>query len=79
MWSPTSSRTGPRGAICTCWASDGLTRELTNGEIAEILRRLVPTPEPTPHDLQSACHELICAANQNGGRDNITVLLLALL
>jgi len=69
----------PQGGDLYLLASDGLTRELTNGEIAEILRRLVPTPEPTPHDLQSACHELICAANQNGGRDNITVLLLALL
>jgi serine/threonine protein phosphatase PrpC len=58
-------------------ASDGLTRELENEEIAEVLRRLIPTP--TVSELQEASRALIDAANARGGRDNITVLLLAFL
>ena len=58
-------------------ASDGLTRELSNEQIAEILRRLVPTPAPTQPELQAACAGLIAGANERGGRDNITVLLVA--
>ena len=50
-------------------ASDGLTRELDDDAIAHILSRAT--------SLESACHALIDAANANGGRDNITVLLLA--
>ncbi len=60
-------------------ASDGLTRELTNEAIAGVLARLVPTPTPMQSELQMACHGLIEAANESGGRDNITVLLLAFL
>jgi PPM family protein phosphatase len=50
-------------------ASDGLTREVDDDEIAQILGG-------TP-DLETACQSLIDAANANGGRDNITVLLLS--
>ncbi|WP_255551299.1 PP2C family serine/threonine-protein phosphatase [Granulicella sp. dw_53] len=56
-------------------ASDGLNRELTDAEIATILAD-VPSPATEP-DLAAACGTLIAAANQHGGRDNITVLLLA--
>jgi len=50
-------------------ASDGLTRELSDPAIARIL---------TTHtaDLNAACDALIHTANANGGRDNITVLLI---
>ena len=52
-------------------ASDGLTRELDDSHIAEIL---TSTAGPT---LDPACQALIDAANDHGGRDNITVLLIA--
>jgi protein phosphatase len=52
-------------------ASDGLTRELEDAEIAQILTH---TSSPT---LEPACQALIDAANAHGGRDNITVLLVA--
>jgi protein phosphatase len=56
-------------------ASDGLTRELTDAEIALILSQ-VPI-QPHADTLESACHTLIDAANAHGGRDNITVVLIA--
>ncbi len=55
-------------------ASDGLTHEVSDGEIAEILRSV---KEPrTALCLTPACEALIKAANRNGGSDNITVLLV---
>jgi serine/threonine protein phosphatase PrpC len=52
-------------------ASDGLTRELNDDHIAEILTNTVgPTLDP-------ACQALVEAANNHGGRDNITVMLIA--
>ena len=56
-------------------ASDGLTRELTDPDIAKILAR-IPT-RTTSASLQPACQSLVDAANAHGGRDNITVLLIA--
>jgi PPM family protein phosphatase len=56
-------------------ASDGLTHEIGDGEIAEILAA-VATPK-TQKALTTACEALITAANRNGGNDNITVLLVA--
>jgi protein phosphatase len=50
-------------------ASDGLTRELDDIQIAQILTH-APALEP-------AAKALIDAANKKGGRDNITVLLVA--
>lgn len=58
-------------------ASDGLTRELTNTEIAGVLSRTIRSEPPVQTELQAACQGLIEAANANGGLDNITVLLLA--
>jgi PPM family protein phosphatase len=56
-------------------ASDGLTHEVSDEEIAEIL---VAIPKPqTKAALTKACEKLITAANRNGGNDNITVLLVA--
>src|SRR3984885_2321457 len=57
-------------------ASDGLTHEVDDEEISEILTA-IPKP-PTKASLTSACEALITAANRNGGNDNITVLLVAL-
>jgi protein phosphatase len=52
-------------------ASDGLTRELNDALIAEILTSTVGPA------LDSACQALVDAANNHGGRDNITVMLIA--
>jgi len=56
-------------------ASDGLTHEVDDEEISTILAA-IPKP-PTVTSLTAACEALITAANRNGGRDNITVLLVA--
>jgi protein phosphatase len=52
-------------------ASDGLTRELNDAQIARILTRA------SEHSIETACQALIDAANAHGGRDNITVLLIS--
>ncbi len=49
--------------------SDGLTRELSDAEIEAILR--------TEATLAARCDALVKAANQAGGQDNITCLLIA--
>ena len=56
-------------------ASDGLNRELTDADIATVLAD-IPSPPTEPY-LAAACKALITAANHHGGRDNITVLLVA--
>ncbi|WP_158943600.1 PP2C family serine/threonine-protein phosphatase [Granulicella sp. S190] len=56
-------------------ASDGLTHEVSDEEIADILSA-IPKPQ-TKAGLTTACEELITIANRNGGNDNITVLLVA--
>jgi len=48
--------------------SDGLSDPCKDDQIAEILTKYVD-------DLPKACRELVIAANQNGGPDNVTVLL----
>jgi protein phosphatase len=63
-------------------ASDGLTRELADADIARILAATLGLDDPAASipssgALEAAAHALIDAANQHGGRDNITVLLLA--
>jgi PPM family protein phosphatase len=50
-------------------ASDGLTRELTDAAIGDIL-------QAGESDLQAVCGALIAAANAAGGRDNITCVLV---
>jgi protein phosphatase len=52
-------------------ASDGLTRELSDDTIAHLLGEHAG-------NLDLACESLIAAANARGGRDNITVLLIAI-
>jgi protein phosphatase len=56
-------------------ASDGLTRELTDADIREVLRSIPATPDQ--RDLHRTCMALIDLANERGGGDNITVLLIA--
>jgi serine/threonine protein phosphatase PrpC len=51
--------------LCT----DGLTTMLPDAEIKEVLLRCLP-------NLERAARELIDAANEHGGEDNVTVLLL---
>jgi protein phosphatase len=48
--------------------SDGLNGEISDEQMQTILMK-------NGANLQQSCHELIEAANQNGGHDNITVLL----
>src|SRR4051794_4780433 len=57
-------RDGDRILLCT----DGLTGMVSEEEIETILKR---APDP-----QSAANELVAAANQAGGLDNITVVVL---
>jgi protein phosphatase len=51
--------------------SDGLTNMITDDRIVEIVASRTP-------DLQAACHALIAAANAEGGRDNVSVILAML-
>jgi protein phosphatase len=64
-------------------ATDGLTRELEDAQMEGILAEFVcRMGTDTTHDsvrqdaLKGACRALIDAANAQGGRDNITVLLI---
>jgi protein phosphatase len=50
--------------------SDGLTSMISNDEVGSILR--------TSHTLDDAAEALVRAANQSGGKDNITVILFRL-
>jgi PPM family protein phosphatase len=52
---------------CVLLCSDGLSGELTDGQIAEIL-----AAEPDP---KAACGRLVAQAEEHGGRDNITVVV----
>jgi len=51
--------------------SDGLTRELNDDEIAAVLARAA-----NGEDLDAACRALVERANEAGGRDNITCVLV---
>ena len=56
--------TGDRFLLC----SDGLSNEVTNEQMAAVLRRLA--------DPDEAAAELVRQANEHGGRDNITVVVV---
>jgi protein phosphatase len=55
---------GDRLMLC----SDGLVRELNDGQVASIMRRL--------GDPEEAAQELVSAAKTRGGNDNITVVIV---
>jgi len=59
-------------------ASDGLTRELEDEAIAQTISRAVAKSTEGKPNLGSLCQTLIDEANDAGGGDNITVLLLQL-
>lgn len=59
--------TGDRFLLC----SDGLSNEVTSDQMAAVLRRLA--------DPDEAAAELIRQANEHGGRDNITVVIVDVL
>ncbi len=56
---------GDRVLLC----SDGLTRMISDRELGEVLMRFDDDP-------QGACDYLIATANDNGGPDNITVIVI---
>jgi serine/threonine protein phosphatase PrpC len=56
----------PHDVVLLC--SDGLTRMVTEPEIAGTLQA-----QPNPHD---AVEKLVALANENGGADNVTVLVI---
>ncbi len=70
-------RTQPGDLYLLC--SDGLTRELDDDTLASILTSELSSGPIQQNDLDAACAALVDAANDHGGRDNITVLLLAIL
>ena len=57
-------RTGDRYLLC----SDGLTDEVTEAEIASVLR--------TVEEPEAAAEDLVRRANEAGGRDNITLIVV---
>jgi len=59
----------PRPGDIILMCSDGLSGEVADDKIRDIILARAA-------DLQGACHDLIEAANRNGGHDNITVVLV---
>ncbi len=57
----------PGDLILLC--SDGLTNMLSDGQILGIVLARIP-------DLEAACRDLVAAANEQGGRDNVSVVLV---
>ena len=57
-------------------ASDGLTRELSDTDICRTIHRVTTRKRAGQLDLASLCQTLVDQANDAGGGDNITVLLL---
>ena len=71
---PDIARHDPEPGDLFLLASDGLTRDLGEADLVRILSEAASqSPEP---DLPGLCQTLIDQANQAGGGDNVTVLLL---
>ena len=73
---PEVLRFDPRPGDIFLLASDGLTRDLADCDIAATFTRAVAHSADRPLNLQGLCQTLIDQANDAGGGDNITVLLL---
>jgi protein phosphatase len=58
----------PRPGETFLLCSDGLTGEVDDSVVEQVLRE--------ESSLVKACHRLVQLANDNGGRDNVTVILL---
>ena len=74
---PEIRRLEPRSGDLYLLASDGLTRELPDAMLAAAFREMIIRGKQTS-DLAALAKTLIDKANEAGGRDNITVLLLQL-
>ena len=56
--------------------SDGLYGKVSDEDILDIINRLIPSPvDSTPESIKLVVEELIKTANDNGGQDNISVIL----
>jgi serine/threonine protein phosphatase PrpC len=73
---PVIERLGTEPGDLYLLASDGLTRELGDGEIETILKRETGGGDMSEGRLGAACQALVDAANAHGGGDNITVALV---
>lgn len=65
---PVSARIEPRQGDVFLLCSDGLSNKVSAGHMQEIILSHID-------DLKNACVELVNDANENGGEDNITVIL----
>lgn len=75
---PTIRSLDPRRGDLYLLASDGLTHELPEAAIEASLRRAAEAAGNAMPDLDHLCGLLIEEANDHGGSDNVTVLLLYL-
>ncbi len=73
---PTIRNLEPRRGDLYLLASDGLTNELPSAAIEASLRRAAEAAGDAAPNLNQLCHTLIEEANDHGGGDNVTVLLL---
>jgi serine/threonine protein phosphatase PrpC len=65
---PALGKLALRNRDCLLVCSDGLTRAVNDGDIVDII--------VGADSLSSACDRLIALANERGGTDNITVVLV---
>jgi protein phosphatase len=75
---PEITHLAPRPGDLYMLASDGLTRDLTDADIAQTFYRAWSKAQQGRPNLESLCQTLVDEANDAGGGDNITVLLLQL-
>jgi len=69
----------PRPGDLFLLCSDGLTARLTEDDLARLIRDHTPDPATDDYDLPALARTLVDAANDAGGPDNITVVLVHVL